>query len=80
MHLGKVFREPAICNIIENILIKNSLHFVLTIMAKPIVLHIGEPIKYNQEFYDNEFLSRFQVVRSEETNRQDFIEALKNKK
>ncbi|RDW57674.1 hypothetical protein BP5796_12475 [Coleophoma crateriformis] len=49
-------------------------------MSKPIVLHIGEPIKYNHDFYTNEFLSRFDVVRSEEPERASFIEALKAKK
>lgn len=49
-------------------------------MPKPIVLHIGEPIKYNHAFYENEFSKRFQVVRSEEPDRESFIEALKEKK
>ncbi|KAG8161337.1 hypothetical protein KVR01_009601 [Diaporthe batatas] len=49
-------------------------------MAKPIVLHIGEPIKYNQDFYDNEFLKRFDVRRNEDLDRNSFIKALKDKK
>ncbi|KAH8658360.1 hypothetical protein BX600DRAFT_514854 [Xylariales sp. PMI_506] len=49
-------------------------------MSKPIVLHIGEPIKYNHEFYENEFTKRFQVVRSDEPDRESFIQALKDKK
>ena len=49
-------------------------------MPKPIVLHIGEPIKYNHKFYEEEFLSRFEVVRNEDTDRASFIEALKSKK
>lgn len=49
-------------------------------MPKPIVLHIGEPIKYNHEFYESDFLSRFQVVRNEDLNRQSFTKALEDKK
>lgn len=49
-------------------------------MPKPIVLHLGEPIKYNHDFYAAEFLVRFDVVRNEETDRASFIEALKGKK
>ncbi|KAF2813011.1 2-ketogluconate reductase [Mytilinidion resinicola] len=49
-------------------------------MPKPAVLHIGEPIKYNHEFYENEFLSRFNVVQDEEPDRASFMEALKSKK
>ncbi|KAH8880527.1 hypothetical protein GQ53DRAFT_813266 [Thozetella sp. PMI_491] len=49
-------------------------------MSKPTVLHIGEPIKYNHEFYKNEFTKRFNVVRSEETSRKAFIQALNENK
>ncbi|KAI4597340.1 hypothetical protein KJ359_004446 [Pestalotiopsis sp. 9143b] len=49
-------------------------------MSKPIVLHIGEPIKYNHEFYENEFCKRFNVVRNECPDRPTFIQALKDKK
>lgn len=49
-------------------------------MTKPIVLHIGEPIKYNHKFYEEEFLSRFVVVRNEDVDRESFINALKTKK
>jgi len=49
-------------------------------MPKPIVLHIGEPIKYNHDLYNNEFLSHFDVVRNEEPDRESFIQALKSKK
>ncbi|KAF2112228.1 2-ketogluconate reductase [Lophiotrema nucula] len=49
-------------------------------MGKPIVLHIGESIKYNHDFYNKDFLSRFDVVRSEEPDRESFIQALKSKK
>ncbi|CZR69312.1 related to D-mandelate dehydrogenase [Phialocephala subalpina] len=48
-------------------------------MTKPIVLHVGEPIKYNHKFYE-EFLSRFDVIRNEDLDRESFIKALKNKK
>jgi hypothetical protein len=49
-------------------------------MPKPTILHIGEPIKYNQKFYEGEFLSRFDVIRSEEKDRFSSIDALKTKK
>jgi hypothetical protein len=48
--------------------------------CKPTVLHVGDAIKYNHEFYDNEFSSRFNVVQATETDRESFIEALKTKK
>ena len=46
-------------------------------MSKPIVLHIGEPIKYNHDFYEHEFCKRFQVVRCEAQDRKSFIEDLR---
>lgn len=46
---------------------------------RSVVLHIGEPIKYNQSFYDNEFTKRFRVVRNDRPDRASFIEALKEK-
>ncbi|KAK8067298.1 hypothetical protein PG997_014045 [Apiospora hydei] len=49
-------------------------------MAKPIVLHIGDPIKYNHDFYTNEFCKRFQVVRNDCPDRLTFTQALKDKK
>lgn len=49
-------------------------------MSKPIVLHIGEPIKYNHDFYKDEFGQRFQVIQNEEPDRASFIQALKRKK
>lgn len=49
-------------------------------MSKPIVLHIGEPIKYNHEFYNAEFRKRFDVVRSECPDRAMFIQALRDQK
>jgi hypothetical protein len=44
------------------------------------VLHIGDAIKYNHDFYNTEFLSRFNVVHATETDRESFISALKSKK
>ncbi|KAI8624629.1 D-isomer specific 2-hydroxyacid dehydrogenase [Xylariaceae sp. FL1651] len=49
-------------------------------MSKPIILHIGEPIKYNHEFFEKDFCPRFQVARNEEPDRASFIQALKDKK
>ncbi|KAL2808890.1 D-isomer specific 2-hydroxyacid dehydrogenase [Aspergillus granulosus] len=49
-------------------------------MAKPVVLHLGEPIKYNHDFYNNDFLARFDVMRNNALDRPSFIEALKNKR
>lgn len=49
-------------------------------MAKPIVLRIGEDIKYNHEFYKNEFTKLFDVVADTATNRAEFIQALKDRK
>lgn len=47
---------------------------------KPIVLHLGDAIKYNHEFYNKEFLSRFDVIQATEADRESFIQALKLKK
>ncbi|KAK8038338.1 hypothetical protein PG994_015105 [Apiospora phragmitis] len=49
-------------------------------MSKPIVLHIGEPIKYNHEFYTNEFCERFHVVLNDCPDRNTFMQALKDRK
>jgi hypothetical protein len=49
-------------------------------VTKPTVLHIGDAIKYNHDFYDNKFTSRFNVIQATETNREDFIQALKSQK
>jgi len=49
-------------------------------MPKPIVLHIGEPIKYNHTFYEKEFLSRFQVVQNTCHDRESFIQTLQTQK
>ncbi|KAJ5668961.1 hypothetical protein N7462_010031 [Penicillium macrosclerotiorum] len=48
--------------------------------GKPTVLHLGDPIKYNDEFYNENFISRFEVIRATETDRASFMEALKTKK
>ncbi|KAL6922444.1 hypothetical protein FSST1_006470 [Fusarium sambucinum] len=47
---------------------------------KPIVLRIGEDIKYNHDFYKNVFKKRFHVVANEEPDRESFIKALKEQK
>lgn len=48
--------------------------------SRPTVLHLGDAIKYNHDFYDNEFAARFNVLQATETDRSSFIEALKSKK
>ncbi|KAI2615960.1 hypothetical protein GGR54DRAFT_257062 [Hypoxylon sp. NC1633] len=49
--------------------------------SKPIVLHIGDPIKYNPETY-TEFTTQFEVVRpsADERQRPAFIQALREKR
>lgn len=47
---------------------------------KPVVLRIGEDIKYNHDFYRDTFLARFRVVANEEPDRESFIKALKENK
>ncbi|KAK9413900.1 hypothetical protein SUNI508_11476 [Seiridium unicorne] len=49
-------------------------------MPKPVVLHIGEPIKYNHGFYENEFCKRFKVVQNDCPDRESFMKALKEGK
>lgn len=49
-------------------------------MSKPIVLHVGDAIKYNHDFYNNEFLARFDVVRNDTTTREEFMDALKQRR
>lgn len=49
-------------------------------MGKPTVLYLGEPIKYNQEFYHKEFESRFNVIQNEYLDRQAFMAALEANK
>jgi hypothetical protein len=48
--------------------------------SRPTVLHIGDAIKYNHDFYNDEFASRFNIVQATETDRESFIEALKKRK
>ncbi|KAJ5730258.1 uncharacterized protein N7483_004766 [Penicillium malachiteum] len=48
--------------------------------SKPTVLHLGDPIKYNQDFYHTEFESRFHVIQATETDRESFIQVLKSEK
>ncbi|KAI8966149.1 hypothetical protein F5Y11DRAFT_214533 [Daldinia sp. FL1419] len=49
--------------------------------SKPVVLHIGDPVKYNPETY-TEFASLFEVVRpsAEERQRPAFVQALREKR
>ncbi|KAL1619290.1 hypothetical protein SLS56_010180 [Neofusicoccum ribis] len=49
-------------------------------MAKPVVLHLGAAVKYSTDYYEKEFLSRFQVVQNEDLDRESFKKALKEKK
>lgn len=46
-------------------------------LRKPVVLHLGDAVKYNHEFYEQEFLGRFEVVRSGAETREEFIDALR---
>ncbi|KAI2470503.1 hypothetical protein F4781DRAFT_441805 [Annulohypoxylon bovei var. microspora] len=48
---------------------------------KPIVLHIGDPIKHNLEIYER-FASEFTVIRpeAEERQREPFLQALRDRK
>ena len=48
--------------------------------SKPTILHLGDPIKYNHDFYNDEFLPRFNVIQATETDRESFIEALNSQK
>ncbi|KAI9149931.1 Glyoxylate reductase 1 [Paramyrothecium foliicola] len=47
---------------------------------KPVVLRIGEDIKYNHDYYQDKFLQRFNVVANEESDRESFIKALRDRK
>ncbi|KAI1075891.1 hypothetical protein F5B20DRAFT_369343 [Whalleya microplaca] len=49
--------------------------------SKPIVLHIGDPVKYNPETY-TQFTTQFEVVRpsADERQRPAFIQALREKR
>jgi hypothetical protein len=48
--------------------------------TKPTVLRLGEDIKQHHDFYNQEFLKRFNVVANEEPDRESFIKALKERK
>jgi len=47
-------------------------------MSKPIVLHLGDDIKWNHDLYKT-FTSHFEIKRSHSMSRPDFINALKKK-
>lgn len=49
--------------------------------TKPIVLHIGDPIKHNPAIYER-FASEFTVIRpeAEERQREPFLQALRDRK
>jgi hypothetical protein len=49
--------------------------------SKPIVLHLGDPVKWNTEYYE-QFSKDFTVIRpsAEERTRDEFIKALKEKR
>lgn len=51
-----------------------------TMSNKPIVLHIGEPIKYNHTAYNEEFSKRFDVRQNEDLDRASFMQALRDNK
>jgi hypothetical protein len=48
-------------------------------MSKPIVLHLGDDIRWNHELY-KELQESFQIERSYSMKRPELIEALKSKK
>jgi hypothetical protein len=50
---------------------------MIAAMGKPRVLHLGDAIKYNHDFYSHDFLERFDVVRNDTESRAEFIDALK---
>jgi hypothetical protein len=69
---------------------RHFIHITLSNMAssntevvskKPIVLHIGDPVKWNTEFYA-QFSKDFTVIRPslEERQRDEFMKALKEKR
>ncbi|KAL6245441.1 hypothetical protein RBB50_007440 [Rhinocladiella similis] len=47
-------------------------------MSKPIILHLGDAIKYNHDFYNTQFLTRYNVVHNDTSTRGEFIDALKH--
>jgi len=48
-------------------------------MGKPVVLHLGDDIKWNHELY-KQLQSKFDIVRSYSMPREEFKQALKEKK
>ncbi|KAK6382942.1 hypothetical protein LTS17_003612 [Exophiala oligosperma] len=46
-------------------------------MPKPIILHLGDAIKYNHDFYSTQFVTRYSVVRNDTGTREEFIAALR---
>ncbi|KAI9847683.1 MAG: hypothetical protein M1837_001931 [Sclerophora amabilis] len=48
-------------------------------MSKPVILHLGDPVKWNHELYET-LGQRFEIVRNEEVNRDSFVQALKTQK
>lgn len=48
-------------------------------MSKPILLQLGDDVKWNHELY-RELQANFQIVRSYSMKRPEFIEALGSKK
>ncbi|KAI9926989.1 hypothetical protein ASPWEDRAFT_32943 [Aspergillus wentii DTO 134E9] len=49
-------------------------------MSKPIVLHLGDPIKYNHDLYNGAFSERFHIIRNDALDRESFIDALRTHK
>lgn len=48
-------------------------------MGKPIVLHLGDDIKWNHDLY-KQLQNKFEIRRSYSLNRAEFKQALKDKK
>jgi hypothetical protein len=48
-------------------------------MSRPILLHLGEPIRWNHQLY-KKLGETFDIVRNESLTRDSFIQALKGKK
>ncbi|PLB50642.1 hypothetical protein P170DRAFT_435825 [Aspergillus steynii IBT 23096] len=46
-------------------------------MPNPIILHLGDPIKYNHDFYNGPFSDRYDIVPNDAPDRGSFIHALK---
>lgn len=45
-------------------------------VSKPLVLHIGEAIKYNHDFYEQCFAQRYSIVQNNHLDRDSFKKAL----